>query len=455
VSPITDSDAQPDEVAENAANGSVVGLTASAFDADGSLNAISYRLSDDAGGRFTIDASTGQVTVADGSRLDQEAQSSHSITIEAQSADGSVQSRTFVIQLTDVNDNAVVMVGDMDAGDNVVMPDATDGSAVGVTARAVDADSTGNVVTYTLISNPSGAFAIDSQSGMITLQQAALLDRQTTSMQRVTVMAQSADGSSTTLSFDIRVMGTPAPVAPPTQPIMLMSEPIVVPPPTPEAGPPEPVNNEPEPAPTTSRATAPASRTAATAAPMAATPEAAPLTVVMPTLGGTFVPQPVSLSFTVALVNTVVTTDLATVTVAPLNILTLPDLNPAVSLNGLLSTDLRRLSLPAAPVTMAQTADLPMSLETLAPTLMQMGGLTLSLGSVFWLSRASTLLTSLLVATPIWRTMDPLPVLASGGLGGGPDGPDDKDAAADEGDRTAEGMFADVPAQHESIQIIG
>lgn len=66
-------------VAENAGNGTTVGaVTATDPDAGAVL---AYSLSDDAGGRFAIDAMTGVVTVADGSLLDYEAGGSHSITV--------------------------------------------------------------------------------------------------------------------------------------------------------------------------------------------------------------------------------------------------------------------------------------------------------------------------------------------------------------------------------------
>ena len=51
--------------------GTVVGITASANDADATTNAITYSLQDDDGGRFTINSSTGVVTVAAG--IDREA----------------------------------------------------------------------------------------------------------------------------------------------------------------------------------------------------------------------------------------------------------------------------------------------------------------------------------------------------------------------------------------------
>ena len=56
VGAVTDSDATANAVAENAAIGTVVGVTALASDADATNNTITYTLDDDAGGRFAIDS---------------------------------------------------------------------------------------------------------------------------------------------------------------------------------------------------------------------------------------------------------------------------------------------------------------------------------------------------------------------------------------------------------------
>ena len=66
VGAVSDSDAAANQVAENAANGTAVGITALASDADATTNGITYRLDDSAGGRFAINSSSGIVTVADG-----------------------------------------------------------------------------------------------------------------------------------------------------------------------------------------------------------------------------------------------------------------------------------------------------------------------------------------------------------------------------------------------------
>ena len=56
VGAISDTNAAANSVAENAAVGTVVGITASASDADATTNTITYTLDNDAGGRFAINA---------------------------------------------------------------------------------------------------------------------------------------------------------------------------------------------------------------------------------------------------------------------------------------------------------------------------------------------------------------------------------------------------------------
>jgi hypothetical protein len=77
------------------------------------------------------------------------------------------------------------------------------------------------------------------------------------------------------------------------------------------------------------------------------------------------------------------------------------------------------------------TADIPALME-LTPTTLQTTGTVLSVGAVWWAARGATLLTSLLVTTPVWRNMDPLPVLSTGADPDTQDGEDDDtmDAAA-------------------------
>lgn len=62
----TDSNATANAVNENAANGTVFGIVTFESDDDATTNEVTYTLDVNAGGRFTINSSTGVVTVADG-----------------------------------------------------------------------------------------------------------------------------------------------------------------------------------------------------------------------------------------------------------------------------------------------------------------------------------------------------------------------------------------------------
>ena len=101
IGPISDADAAPDFVLENAAMGTNVGVTAWAADPDGT-DTVSYTLDDNAGGRFAIDAATGVVTVA--GAIDRELAASYDITVRAASSDGTFTTQTFTIALGDVDD---------------------------------------------------------------------------------------------------------------------------------------------------------------------------------------------------------------------------------------------------------------------------------------------------------------------------------------------------------------
>jgi len=199
----SDTDGTADAVDENAANGTTVGITASASDADATTNAVTYSLADDAGGRFAINSSTGVVTVADGTQLNREATASHDITVRATSADGSTNDRVFTVNLNDVDEFDVGAVTDSNGTANSVAEDAGIGTAVGLTASASDADATTNTITYTLDDNAGGRFAINGTTGVVTVN--AALDYETSTSYSVTVRATSADGSFSTQSFTIDV----------------------------------------------------------------------------------------------------------------------------------------------------------------------------------------------------------------------------------------------------------
>jgi Cadherin domain len=202
----TDDDATANSVAESPANGTTVGITALATDLDGTNHTISYSLSDDAGGRFAIDATSGIVSVADGTLLDAESATAHNITVLATSSDGSSSSQSFLIGITDANDHDISTIADADAAAQSVTENTTSGTAVGITARAFDADITNNDITYSLSDDAGGRFTIDATSGVISIADASLIDFESSATHDITIVATSSDGSSTALSTTIQLL---------------------------------------------------------------------------------------------------------------------------------------------------------------------------------------------------------------------------------------------------------
>jgi hypothetical protein len=219
-----DSNAAANVVSEAAANGTAVGITAFASDADGSKNAVTYSLVNPngaaiTGGPFAINANTGVVTVANGAQLNYEAATSYTIYVKAASADGSTAVQSFTVNVADANEFGVTAPVDGNSATNTVSEAAANGTAVGITAFAADADGSNNAVSYSLVNASGapvagGAFAIDSHTGVVTVADHTKLDYERAASETLYVKATSADGSSATQSFTVNVTNVnEAPVA--------------------------------------------------------------------------------------------------------------------------------------------------------------------------------------------------------------------------------------------------
>jgi protocadherin Fat 4 len=205
VSSISDTDTSTNTIAEDVSNGDSVGITASATDADGSNNTVSYSLSDDAGGIFEIDASTGEVSIADASSIDYESATSHTIEVTATSADGSTSTQSYTIDVSDVDEFDVGAVTDTDTSANTIAEDVSNGDSVGITASATDADGSNNTVTYSLSVDAGGIFEIDANTGEVSIADASGIDYENATSHTIEVTATSADGSTSTQSYAIDV----------------------------------------------------------------------------------------------------------------------------------------------------------------------------------------------------------------------------------------------------------
>ncbi|MGI9288585.1 MAG: cadherin domain-containing protein, partial [Pseudomonadales bacterium] len=156
---------------------------------------------------FTIDPLTGEITVADSSALDFELNPATTLIVQI-TDDGTPalsDSATITINLTDQAEFDVSPIDDADSTANIVNADTTIGAPVGITVIADDADPMDSV-TYSLDDDAGGLFAIDSATGVVTLN--AALDAQATRSYSIIVRAVSTDGTSSTQTFNIAVQNS-------------------------------------------------------------------------------------------------------------------------------------------------------------------------------------------------------------------------------------------------------
>ncbi len=119
----------------------------------------SYSLTDDAGGRFTINSSTGQVTVANGSLLDFEAATSWAITVQVMDAAGSTASQVLTVTVTNVNEAPTAIA--TGGGNNLLTNGSFESNLSGWT-------SSGTVGTITMTSRASdGAVSAAFNNGTV------------------------------------------------------------------------------------------------------------------------------------------------------------------------------------------------------------------------------------------------------------------------------------------------
>ena len=200
----TDLSLSANSVAENAATGTVVG-TVTGTDVD-TGDTKTYSLTDTAGGRFAIDSATGQLTVADGSLLNYEAASTHSVIVRVTDSGRLTYDETFTINLTNVNETPTITSngGGATASLNVAEQETTV-----TTVAAVDVDA-GTPLTYSIAGGPDAArFAIDGVTGELRFSAAPNFERPSdvgrNNVYDVTVQVSDGQGGTATQSISVRV----------------------------------------------------------------------------------------------------------------------------------------------------------------------------------------------------------------------------------------------------------
>ena len=174
------------KVAETAPAGTHVG-TVSARDPDAGDNMV-YALTEDAGGRFAIDPASGALSVAEGADLDFETAASFELAVTVTDVGGLIDSATVTISLDDVNEAP----GDLAMTGGRVAETAPAGTHVGtVSARDPDADDS---LVYALTEDAGWRFAIDPDTGALSVAGGAQLDFETAASFELTMTATDVGG---------------------------------------------------------------------------------------------------------------------------------------------------------------------------------------------------------------------------------------------------------------------
>ena len=109
--------------------------------------------------------------------------------------------------MDNADEHDVSSLNDIDASSYAVSVDASIGTEVGITAFAEDQDAADSV-TYSLTNDAGGLFAINSNSGVVSVN--ASLDYETSQQHTITVQALSTDQSSQSSDFKVQIINVPA-----------------------------------------------------------------------------------------------------------------------------------------------------------------------------------------------------------------------------------------------------
>ncbi|GKS64187.1 hypothetical protein YTPLAS72_14910 [Nitrospira sp.] len=144
---------------ESSANGSHVGFVTTQDPDAGET--FSYSLTDSAGGRFAINASTGEITVANGSLLDYESSTTHNITVRVTDSGGLTYDEVLTIQVMDVEEAPVNQVpGAQSTNEDTTLTfTAANSNLISI------ADDTGELLVVTVAVN-NGTVTLSGTTGL-------------------------------------------------------------------------------------------------------------------------------------------------------------------------------------------------------------------------------------------------------------------------------------------------
>ncbi len=196
----SDGDSTSRATAENTGSGVDIGSAVSATDPDG--DTLTYTLSGNDAGSFSLDSSSGQLRTS--ASLDYETKTSYSVTLSVSDGNGGNDSIAVTINVTDIDEsptnNAPVFTDGSTTTRTIAENTAAD-TNIGGTITATDADN--DTLTYTLSGTNASDFSIVNTSGQLKTKSA--LNHESKSSYSVTITASDGKGGSDNINVTISV----------------------------------------------------------------------------------------------------------------------------------------------------------------------------------------------------------------------------------------------------------
>ncbi|MEW8539635.1 MAG: Ig-like domain-containing protein [Candidatus Thiodiazotropha endolucinida] len=171
-------------------------------------------------GLFSIDPISGEMVFTHApdmeNPLDADQDNLYQVQVLVSDDNGGADRQSFTIEVTDVDEFDVGLLIDVEDTPDAIPLSGSLSDGVGITVWAEDPDSSNNRITYSLDDDSNGLFAIDPASGTITL--ASTVENRDASQFGITVRATSEDGSYSLHTFHIafnRVIDTTPEPEPP------------------------------------------------------------------------------------------------------------------------------------------------------------------------------------------------------------------------------------------------
>ncbi|MEW8183794.1 MAG: Ig-like domain-containing protein [Candidatus Thiodiazotropha endolucinida] len=362
-------------------------------------------------GLFSIDSVSGEMVFNHApdmeNPLDADQDNLYQVQVLVSDGNGGTDRQSFTIEVTDVDEFDVGLLMDVEDTPDAIPLSGSLNDGVGITVWAEDPDSSNNRITYSLEDDSNGLFAIDPANGTITL--ASTVENRDASQFEITVRATSEDGSYSLHTFRIALNRVVDPPPEPEQPYL---DDIIF-----DLDPEEPAESQA----TTGPSQQPPTDTAAVSEELSSEDQEASLS--------TGIEEP----------TRVVIDDIERPAIERLS----PSLFSEDSRNSyrydyyqarLTPVPVAPEELPAFDTSIGELIEVPeaiwhlldsmnsemsehqreqVSTDKITVLTATFGTLALSAGYVAWLLRAGVLSASLLSFMPLWRQIDPLPVLSA------------------------------------------